>query len=332
MPTFPVFVKSWQEPIVTRLSTQANGTLQSQAAAVAMKNALLAPPLNPCILRGCSDGGGSFSTTVDLIADTSDIVAATSGNHTWMWFQHPSGVQFVIDFISANVQTVTVAVSISAGFTGGSATARPTATDERADAARTWFSSGTVGNYQLLLNHTTDGKLSYAFIVIGGVICSQWMIGEAEASHDAWYNVSAGSPPRICSIEGAGSTSAGSNLNFFATYYAFDRIVAKVESGGGAGTMLLRTTMPVSRGQDMVTRYQDFPTAGGHWPFWGIGLACITAPRRGRHGRLVDMWRTNGNTPAGYIFRDPAGGPNALMNLGHGLAVRWPDDLSPKVF
>lgn len=322
MPAFPVFAKEWQAPVVTALPQPASSTLAHQAAAIAVKNAFLAPTAFPWVLRGCADGGGGFSTSTDLLTDTSDIVAATSGNHTWFWLSQPAtGQQFVVDFNQADRTSITFAVSFGAGFTGGSATARPTATDESV-VVRTWFTGSTNGRFSLLLNHSTDGTVTYCWIVSEGIICAILTLGLAIPGHGSW------SPSLIGDMGGPGSISETSTFNNLSTFFGNSRVLAMA----AAGSMLLRWTFAVSEAADLAARYAGRPSKSGNWQHWPIGLACITAPRIGRHGRLADLFRLPSDVPHGWIFRNPDGGEQALMTIGRCLAIPWQHDMPPAVF
>jgi len=318
VPSFPVFLKEWQEPIVATLPQQSTAAIQHGEAVVAVANALKSPPLNPLTVVACSDAvtAGATYTWVD----NSDIVASTSSNRSWIVMGHPSGMQFCIAFDQANNQSATCKFSMAAGFTGGTVSARPTATDEVGlAAANNWFCGANFGRCKLILLHSTDGKVTYLFIMRQGIILSAWLMGEAMPQHGSW------SPATFGTIEGSNSL-ASSQLNDGIRFNTLDRIAAYAASG----QMFLRTTSHASTHTRMELKQPYREALSGKWPVWSMGLACVNSPRRGKHGRLPDFFRIPTGIPPGWIFPSDDG-ERALMAIGIGYAIPWRQVIQPAV-
>lgn len=322
MPGFPVLLKTWQRPIQVSLPTQSTATIQAGLAAVAAKNAYVDPVKSQWRLKGCSDSVSANMSSVDLLNDNTDIVAATSGAHSWFVLRNQvTGQEFCVDFNQSNNQSVLTAMSVAAGFAGGSITARPTATDEvTLAAANIWFVGSNVGRFRLICLHSTDGKLTYAFILYQGIIVSAWCFGEALAHHTAW------SPSLIGFLQGAGALSS-TGINNSTRFDSSDNIMAYAASG----TMLLRWTRAYLRGNLLEVLQTARPSRTEKWQCWPIGLACLNSPRRGKHGRMIDMFRVPNSIPAGWIFPS-SDHATALMSLGIGWAIPWAADEPPHVF
>jgi hypothetical protein len=324
VPGFPVFAKTWLTPSVTVLPLQASATLQNAAGIIACKNALKALT-NPVTVIGSSNAVSFNMSGTDTWATTADIVAATSGNISWIVLQHPSGLHICISFNQANNQSATIVYS-QVGFTGGSLTARPTATDEFGlGSAETWFLGNNVGRCRLLVLHSTDGKTTYLFILYHGIILSMWMLGEAQPTHGSW------SPALVAVINGSNSLNS-TNLNDGQRWKANDRVSSYMASGHA----FLRTLRPYGGGvvgelsnMDQKALYRESMT--GKWPHWTIGLTCINSPRRApKHGNLTDLWRVPTGIPAGWIMHSDDGSL-ATMVVGIGYAIPWSPSLQPPV-
>lgn len=112
---------------------------------------------------GSSDGSGNFNMSgTDLWGSTYDasklVYASNGNNHSWMVLQSPAGIasngpyQLLMD---CNSSGTNVRLSLSrAGFTGGSATFAPTATDQ----------ASYMPNPETLNGETTTTSASYGHI------------------------------------------------------------------------------------------------------------------------------------------------------------------------
>lgn len=322
MPSFPVLLKAWQRPIQVSLPTQTTAAIQAGLAVVAMKNAYIDATKSQWRLKGCSNSVSFNMSGSDLLINDTNIVAATSGAHSWFVLRNQvTGQEFCVDFNQANNQSFLTAMSVAAGFTGGSTSARPTATDEATiGVANSWFVGANVGRFRLICMHSTDGKLAYGFILYQAAIVSAWCFGEALPHHGSWPT------PYIGILQGANALGS-SALNTSTRFDSTDQIMAYA----AAGPMLLRWTRAYTRGTILEVFQTARPSRSDKWQCWPIGLACVNAPRRGRHGRMIDMFRIPNSIPAGWIFPS-SDHASALISIGIGWAVPWAADEPPHVF
>jgi hypothetical protein len=94
-----------------------------------------------------------------------DIICATAGSiHSWIVLKNTaiaSNFQVCFDMSNATTSNMTCAVSYSSGFSGGTTTARPTATDEAVilnNAQWAYTSSDTSNNYSITMFYSSDYK------------------------------------------------------------------------------------------------------------------------------------------------------------------------------
>lgn len=315
MPAFPVARKVWQNPIYRELLPQTTVSLQNQAAFVAMHGGLLAPPKNPWVLRGCSNGVAFNTAGTNLIAGTGDVVSSNSGARTWAWYQQASGLQLVVAFDqAAGPSQITFAASFGAGFTGGSLTARPTATDE-SPRSGVWF-IGTAGTAHMHLHviHSDDGTMTYGIITYLGFLVSAWVLGSAYSAHEAWT-------PLIADIEGSNAL-ASSNLNIWNTFYTTSRIF----SYASGSAMNLRQTHWGTANTLLINQQNQRAGADEEWQGWSVGLVCRDTPMVNYSGLMTDLYRSSLIVPPGYIFRNPNGGKDAYASVGAGYLFPWRSD------
>lgn len=320
MPSFPVFLKDWQRPIQVVLPTKTTATIQNGVAAVAMKNAYVDPIKSQWRLKGCSDSVSANMSSIDLIVDDSDIIANAAGAHSWMVLMNlATGQQYCVDFNQANNQTVTLAMSVAAGFTGGSTTARPTATDE-VTAVTIWFAGANTGRFRLVVVHSVDGSTTYGFIFYRGIIITSWCFGQALCHHGAW------SPALYGWLLGA-NTLSSTGLNSSTRFDNVDNVL----SYAAGGPMFLRWTRAYSNGNFLEVLQANRPSRSEKWPTYTIGLFCMNAPRLCKHGRLIDMFRIPNGIPPGWIYPS-TDKQHGLLSCGIGWAIPWPVDEPPRVF
>lgn len=131
-----------------------------------------------------SGGAGSFGNNdnVDRWVTSANLIwAAAASNHSWHVLQQ-TGIaakfQVCIDLSNATASNATIVVSPTAGFglanggADGTATARPTATDEKVLIANTtWGGPGAVSQGSVLhVVKSADGKVTRLFIMRDTVV------------------------------------------------------------------------------------------------------------------------------------------------------------------
>lgn len=121
--------------------------------------------------RGSSDSVTAGMDGQDRLGNPSDIVTVSgAGAHSWDVLEDDLGLQILHDWSAhaSDRRYCKVFMSPAAGFTGGSTTARPTATDEVAIDARDdflWCFADDISNLRYLVNvaQSDDALQTYAF-------------------------------------------------------------------------------------------------------------------------------------------------------------------------
>lgn len=132
-----------------------------------------------------SSDGAVFGVPGDLVDRWTSVSTLTDG--AWAVFKSAAGIQVCIH--KGATARYGLAFSLSAGFTGGGATTRPTATDEmvlgeRTDSGLSYDYIYCSGSYQNGLIHlsSTDGKNLFVAILKFGIVVSLFGVGEIISS------------------------------------------------------------------------------------------------------------------------------------------------------
>jgi hypothetical protein len=194
----------------------------------------------------------------------------------------------------------TIAVSPSAGFTGGSTTARPTATDEHVTARTSTLQTATDSTYRLHSLMSADGKSIYIFVYTGTVLQHVIMLGAPKQSVTGWTNPS-------WFYFNSGSTAL--DFNPLAV------TASSLQRGRAAGVTMSMyfTGEGVSNGMLMAgfTGQNDLSLES---PLFPIGLASNTATASGRHGVVYDLWWGLSNYAQGDTY--PGDASRQFMQVG----------------
>jgi hypothetical protein len=292
--TLPALNKSWQ--------FRANRALPALGTAIADNRALLlefrdgmkglgsgwvdgtgagTTPTNCFVTRySCNSvTAGTAGDGVDRWTTSADLVWAAAGSaHSWYVFRQVAIATNFEALVSCegaagSGQLLTVVVSPSAGFTGGSTTARPTATDEIVLlAGLSWTNISSDISCRLHVQSSTDGQCTRLWVYQAGAVVAFWSFEKPQNPVASWTNPSASAV-----LGNVSSTLA--NLNDVASY-----------RGRGASSMAMYLTTEYA-GSARVASSMPGPNAlSAAWPFLGSGLYSLTAANEGRHGNLFDLW------------------------------------------
>lgn len=234
---------------------------------------------------GCSIAGSSDSITAgmdgaDRIGSATEIVG-TTGAHSWIVikFANIGGLSWLIDFSTANEYQAAMYVSL-AGFTGGTTSTRPTATDEQlvqANTAQTVTSAHQVKRLHLM--HSTDGQQVRIVNTEGGNIYGWFHAGVAADAITGWStNVWVSTR-----WQGSSATNAMHSASLWSSSsygYAWH--------GSVAGAIYL--SAEGANGASLMAGHTYPNDISGEWPIIPIGIWSPTATMRGRHGRIPDLW------------------------------------------
>lgn len=285
--------------------------------ALAIKTLLTSFDANPWVVRGSSNGTAGALDGVDRWTAAADIKGGSGAPHSWTVLRQPAtGMELCIDFAAANVIAVDTVISL-AGFSGGDASARPTAVDERVllTTSAAWYMSfGATVDSHLHVWHSNDGKNSVVLIAANGPpreVHVLWILGAAGAPVDAWDT------PMFGLMKGSNGSSA-----YLGVVPLFFGAPATVLSWQGGAPMDLRGVGRATRHgttglvePDWLFRTQ----AGLHGlrnaaPMWPLGLWGSTVGKRGYHGHIPDLWLGLKSHASGTAY--PGDGSRRFMKLG----------------
>lgn len=181
-------------------------------------------------------------------------------------------------------------VSASAGFTGGTTTNRPTATDEIAcqtGIKPQWTDAQNLATYPARLNvfQSTDGECTRWSIWLNNLQTAFCVMDKPRNTVSGWTN------PWI--YVGATTYYNYATAGNFATYgFLHDANTRTFVGQGSTSGSVYLTSEALGGNNQAIGRVMTFggDLDSGFWPFLPIGIYCSTAGLRGRLGELYDLW------------------------------------------
>jgi hypothetical protein len=283
----------------------ANNTLVPQGSAIAMarlymlrlkqiltgSNSLTwsgGPPPAPFTVVGSSNGVTAGMDGVDRWNSTSDIVGSSSGGaRSWIVLRSTSIAENFQVLLHCNDNSIVwgtpiVAVSENAGFTGGSTTAPPTATDSQVLMNSTYITSPNDQQRQLHGWISSDGQCVRIVEMQLGWTQAFWLFDKPNNPVAGWPR------PWIARVVNAsGSSSASSNLSMAYSQFYSAGFVAR---GNGPFTAFGTGEGSNNLWAANSTLSSVANSFSGERPLWPMGLASTTANNIGRHGTVADLW------------------------------------------
>lgn len=237
---------------------------------------------------------GSAGDGVNRWDSLTDLVWANAGSaHSWIVLRLFDNAELLISCESSavNGQNLFVATSPNAGFTGGTTTAKPTATDQSVIVnSTTW--GGVVNTDQTVKMHlikSTDGQCWRFLLGNTGTIGTFWCIEKAvQFNATAWAN-----SMTMFGLGGSPNSNVitNGNLNTNALFLGY---------GASAMTMYLGMMYYASGLSNVnIVSANDLSS---NWPFLPQMLFSATASNRGAHGYLSDVWYGSTTTATGASF------------------------------
>lgn len=245
-------------------------------------NGASATPANPMTVRYSCDSvtAGTVGDGVNRWAAISNLVWNAEGSaHSWIVLRFADGSQLMLACQAAAVTGINLAIyySPSAGFIGGTTTARPTAADQIPVLASTqWTFLTTDASVKVHILLSADGNNIRFLLASGGQASIAWIVGKSTAHDPAWTTPHVGAA--LC-------VSLGSNV---LTTSAINSTAAfKGRAASAADFFLATMSFNGSLACSLLTSADD---QSGAWPFLGQALTTVTAANRGMKGYLVDVW------------------------------------------
>ncbi len=269
--------KTWQFDLNNALSAPGSNELTIDGLWLAIKNALLGFASNPWTVVASSDASSTASS--DLWSGASKL-NHSSGAHSWIVLKQTGmaagNFQLCIDLNSSTAYSGSIYISHDAGFTGGTTSARPTATDEQAVvSSTTLINIATDSATRWSVMQTDDGTSTRIIVAAAGTIR---LLAAFETPINA---VAAWNDPAVV----LWLASTVTNHELFTSFSWKGRI-----NGTNANLVTLAEGANAGIGpNDSV--WGNIPNeVSGEWPQWPLGLACNTVGVRGRHAALADLW------------------------------------------
>lgn len=278
--SLPILAKTWQVAH-TAVPAQGSGTLDLQhGLRVGIVNALFGLSSPPTVV-GSSDSSTANMSGTNLWTADNKLVSAV-GAHSWIVLQFGGKFQLCIDLNTASIANMTAVVTTDvAGFaTGGTTTARPTATNEvPLINAGAWINN--VGSDLQRVWHVwkpTDNSALRIVMFMANAMESWWLVEIPTNASVNWSN------PIIAQLH---FTSV---LDGWGTYSNLFTTGAGVNAKGPSGAFTVGFTSE-SIGSFAIGQTQTVVNGiDGGYSLMPIGLYSATVGSTGRHGSLEDLW------------------------------------------
>lgn len=326
---FPATAKSWQFQVNQTVTLQTSAENQAKQCALQLKNLMKSFSSNPwSVYYSCTATGsgtaGSAGDGVDRWSTISDLLSANGSKHSWMVMKQAaiggaSGFQVCFDHTGASGLAVSqsIIVSFGAGFTGGTTTARPTATDETVIISNAQWYSGLQAQHIIHAMMSTDGQVTRICMWTGGTnLCTYWEFGKVQNPVTNWSNPSYG--------EALAATSGYANA-----VATLQGTTLRCIGGGGTPLFSAGLTYETFNGSGTgLVRAQNIGTSpntfDGQWPVLPMGVAASAASNAGRLGNIYDLWWR----PTGLVDGDtfPNNDTTRQFVVMGGLIFPWVGD------
>lgn len=355
---FPALTKTWQFTVNQTLAVSASAAIHQQRSINQIVKMMQGAALNPWVAITSSNagivGGVNYGGTGsgDLwVIDNATLAQAAgvitvpndvnynTNRHSWIVLRQTgiaSNFEVCFDLSSVTPGSMTIAFSPSAGFTGGTATARPTATDEirivGGSSAASVFSNV---NTQRVFHYmqSTDGQCSRLWVWRSGTINEVCLLFEMPK------NPVSGCPALVFAesiVTGSDATVTSSVTNFYVGRRFRGRVssdtvlLAGLTAEAYSNGTLLRSATGIGSAVN---------TFSGEWPVLPLGVATnatattdggssgsqpTVPPPFGRIANLHDMWwRPSGLATGDSFPNNPA--TRQFMSIGD-IVVPWVGD------
>lgn len=276
---------------------------------------------NPMTVKGSCDGVTANMTGTNLLTAPSKFVHASSGARSWGVLRCPvTGFEVLFHFNSTTVDQVTMLWSPTGGFTGGSTTAAPTATDQQTLETNQWWAGSvgsTGGQYYGHAMRTPDGKHTRLFFCTNGVVAGMWSFEEAISTSSGWSDASQNR--NIATAVNIGPSNGITTLLNANQWIGASKYFAKGPSGampfvitaegrGGGSNSVAQEAWTIDELTQTVLGLVEYPIIP-------CGLLHVaTVGQRGRLGYVPYLYFTSAPPLTGDTF--PVGGSKDFTILG----------------
>lgn len=330
----PTLTKTWRFRVNEQIVAQSSQANQCAYQMIQNIDALLgngawtdsdgvaAAVSNPwTVVQSNGRVSGLSAPGVNVLTALNEIVWATSGNRWWIVLQNVDGVQLLLASPN-NTQYYNIYAAFSIGglFTGGTATAVPTASDQVVWSTNSGWTHNDARDSVMHVLHSTDGRETRLILCTGGAVFTSWTFGRIRDPEDGIVNpfflhmISAGatSMPASHAISGGGGMFHGTAANMWMRHGgAAVRLCLTMPGHGSGGSYF------AANGINVPNEFQAVPK----WPFYEPEVfGYTTVGGRGRAGLVHDFWSGNWN-PRTHGDQYPGDGTRQFAQLGY---MVWP--------
>ncbi len=286
-----------------------------------IKTILIGFASNPWTVVSSSDSstagaGDKWLTSSNLVWNTAGVA------HSWIVLQQDgiqTGFQLCIDLTPSGGSQANFFASM-AGFTGGSTTARPTATDENqlGPTNTTWLRTDA-GTVWLNVVQSSDGQCTRVFAfnaAVGSTLAAPgafWLLDRPQDPVTGWTN------PYVGMVRGQAAGTALTTYNNLVNTAPSTNLLRGRHSTFNFDanfTTELYGTSTIYLGD----RLQLPNDISGEYAIVPCGFASETASAVGRHGNLFDLWMGPANVHSGDTF--PLSATRQFVKFGD-LLLPW---------
>lgn len=315
----PALIYSWQTDSNHEVAHKLTGALQARELAFEIIDTLTGFPLNPVTVVGSSDSATAGMGGASRIITAANIVPG-AGAHSWVVLRWVSGLQICLDWNSNDGWLVSMVISPSAGFTGGTVNARPTATDEVVNMTVQHFTWGNaIGTMHIQAVHSNDGANTYLFVCARGAVQTVLLAGTAYRPPTDWTS------PRFAIMRGSSDMTLTATTN----YAGNDDRISGYHPTAGVLPMRMHVESIYNEitsafGHMAVAMAYDDNTWTDEFPMSECGLVSTGVGEVATRGIIPDLWRTGDGVQTGRVFRSAAS--DHAMACFAGFLIPWPTD------
>ena len=318
----PTLSKTWQFNVNNAQLALGTNDADIKALIYAIVSAMLGFSSTPWTVDYSCLTTGNVGTKGDHVnrwSSASALVASYNSAHSWIVLKQSgisSNFELLIDLKPVNGNNYAfqaiISVSFSAGFTGGTATAAPTATDQQyllganISTSQQWVNLGTDASLRWSVMQSTDGQCTRMVAYSGGVQITGFVLDLPTNKTSGW-------------------TTPG--YAFWSTGLGFGQTVASPYAIAGnangfvningtlAGAYITCETLMWHTLAAYVTivDQQTSPNAlDSNWPMMPCGIFVLSSGVMGRYGTFQDMWVGSNSIATGDTY--PATGSDFIQS------------------
>lgn len=175
--TCPSKELTWQFNVNKAVGATGNIVTDVKSYLLALKASLIGFALNPWTVAMSSNATSAGAS--DYWSSASDLTWNASAAHSWIVLTAANGSQLCLDLKNSTSYNGIIAYSPSGAYTGGSTTARPTATDEIQLSTTFCYGTAYTGKLHVLMDST--GQHTRFMLAISSNVFTYFVISQVTA-------------------------------------------------------------------------------------------------------------------------------------------------------